>query len=198
MQMDIMELGLYQTNCYIVWEGKDGIVIDPGYDAARILARLEELGVVPLAVVLTHGHFDHVGAVGELANAFDCPVYVAEEDTRLPPKYTLGPIPCTDFLSNGETLTFGPISTKVLHTPGHTPGSCCLIVGDWIFSGDTLFRDTCGRVDLPGGDFREMYRSLRKLYELEGDYSVFPGHGDATTLERERKYNPYMRGAISQ
>ena len=198
MQMEVMELGLYQTNCYIVWEGKDGIVIDPGYDAVRILARLKELGVVPNAVVLTHGHFDHVGAVGEVASAFDCPVYLAQEDTKLPPRYTLGPIPCTDFLSDSEILTFGPISMKVLHTPGHTPGSSCLFVGDWIFSGDTLFRDTCGRVDLPGGDYREMYRSLRRLYELEGDYFVYPGHGDATTLERERKNNPYMRGAISQ
>ena len=198
MQMEVMELGLYQTNCYIVWEGKDGIVIDPGYYAGRILDRLKELDVVPLAVVLTHGHFDHVGAVKELAQAYDCPVYLAEEDTKLPPEYTLGPIACTDFLRDADHLSFGPIDMKVLHTPGHTPGSMCLFVGDWIFSGDTLFRDTCGRVDLPGGDYREMYRSLRKLYELEGDYFVYPGHGDATTLERERKLNPYMRGAISQ
>ena len=198
MQMEIMELGLYQTNCYIVWEGKDGIVIDPGYYAGRILDRLKELDVVPLAVVLTHGHFDHVGAVKELAQAYDCPVYLAEEDTKLLPEYTLGPIACTDFLRDADHLSFGPIDMKVLHTPGHTPGSMCLFVGDWIFSGDTLFRDTCGRVDLPGGDYREMYRSLRRLYELEGDYFVYPGHGDATTLERERKLNPYMRGAISQ
>ena len=197
MQMETMTLGLYQTNCYILWEGNDGIVIDPGYYAGRILARLQELNVVPLAVVLTHGHFDHVGAVKELAQAYNCPVYLAEEDTRLPEEYTLGPIACTNFLRDGETLTLGPIAVKVLHTPGHTPGSSCLLVGQWLFSGDTLFRDACGRVDLPGGDYREMYRSLRKLYELEGDYSVYPGHGEATTLERERKHNPYMRGAIS-
>lgn len=197
MQMETMELGLYQTNCYMIWEGNDGVVIDPGYNAGRILARLEELNVVPLAVILTHGHFDHVGAVKELVQAYGCPVYLAEGDTKLPPEYTLGPIPFTDFLSDGQTLSFGPIVMKVLHTPGHTPGSCCLQVGQWLFSGDTLFRDTCGRVDLPGGDYREMYRSLRKLYELQGDYSVYPGHGEATTLERERKLNPYMRGAIS-
>ena len=197
MQMETMALGLYQTNCYIIWEGNDGIVIDPGYYAGRIIARLQELNVVPLAVVLTHGHFDHVGAVKELVQAYNCPVYLAQEDTMLPPEYTLGPIACTDFLRDGEALAFGTIAMKVLHTPGHTPGSSCLVVGDWLFSGDTLFRDACGRVDLPGGDYREMYRSLRKLYELEGNYSVFPGHGEATTLERERKYNPYMRGAIS-
>ncbi len=197
MQMETMALGLYQTNCYIIWDGNDGVVIDPGYYAERILARLEELNVVPRGVVLTHGHFDHVGAVKGLVQAYGCPVYLAEEDTKLPPEYTLGPIACTNFLQDGETITFGPIVMKVLHTPGHTPGSSCLLAGQWLFSGDTLFRDTCGRVDLPGGDYREMYRSLRKLYELEGDYSVFPGHGEATTLDRERKLNPYMRGAIT-
>lgn len=196
MQMEMMELGLYRTNCYIVWEGREGIVIDPGYDAGRILARLKELEVTPLAIVLTHGHFDHVGAVKEVAQAHQCPVYLAEEEAILPPEITLGPIPYTDVLYDGAVLSFGSLTMEVMLTPGHTPGSSCLKLNGWLFTGDTLFRDACGRVDLPGGDYREMYRSLRKLYELEGDYFVYPGHGDATTLDRERKMNLYMRGAI--
>ncbi len=198
MQMESLTLGLYQTNCYILWEGREALILDPGYDAGRIMAQLERLDVSLRAIVLTHAHFDHVGAVKELLAACACPVYLHPADKTLPQKITLGPLPETKALCEGETVEAGEISLEVLHTPGHTPGSCCLKTGNWLFTGDTLFRDTCGRVDLPGGDFKQMYASLKKLAQLPGDFFVYPGHGEATSLERERKRNPYMKEAVAR
>ena len=194
MQMESMELGLYRTNCYILWETDAAVVIDPGYSAQRILARLHDLGLTLRAIVLTHGHFDHVGAVGELKKAIGCPVWLPAPDTGLPEEITNGPIPYTDTFTEGDTLCLGDITLSVMLTPGHTPGSCCLKTGNLLFTGDTLFRDTCGRTDLPGGDWRQMRASLRRLAAIGEELFVYPGHGDATTLSREKRFNPYLRG----
>ena len=197
MQMEAMELGLLRTNCYLIWDGGSAIAIDPGYDAARIIARLQELRQTLVGIVLTHGHFDHVGAVQGLKDAYACPVYLSEPDTHLPKEMTNGQIPYTNTFQEGDTLSFGAIRLKVLLTPGHTPGSACFRLGPWLFTGDTLFRDACGRTDFPGGSWREMKKSLQRLSALQEDYFVYPGHGDATTLEREKKYNPYLQEALS-
>lgn len=192
MQMESMELGLYRTNCYILWEQDAAIVIDPGYGAPMISRRLEELGLTLCAIVLTHGHFDHVGAIAGLKETCDCPVLLPEGDLALPEEITNGPIPYTATYRDGDTLSFGGISLTALHTPGHTPGSSCLRTGKCLFTGDTLFRDTCGRTDLPGGDWRQMKASLRKLAAIGEDLFVYPGHGEATTLAREKQHNPYL------
>lgn len=198
MQMDILQLGLLGANCYLLWEDRDCAVIDPGGGAKQILSELDGRGLILRAICLTHGHFDHVGAVNELAQATGCRVFFPETDTVLPDRITSGPIAYTDLYSDGARICCGAIELTAIHTPGHTPGSSCLRTGNWLFTGDTLFRGSVGRTDLPGGDGQELAESLRRLCALEGDLFVYPGHGDATTLDRERKSNPYLRGAMER
>ncbi len=195
LNIHTLTLGLYQTNCYIVHKegSKQCIVIDPGYDANTILGRAALLGLQIEAILLTHGHFDHVGAVASLAADTDCRVFLKEEELSLPAAMTAGPLFYTDLYDAEGKLTIADLDIKILHTPGHTPGSVCLMVGDAIFSGDTLFAGSMGRCDFPGSNIFDMRKSLRKLRELPGDYRVFPGHAESTTLEFERKTNPYLR-----
>ena len=195
IQIHTLTLGLYQTNCYIVHKegSKNCVVIDPGYDANTILGRAALLGLQVEAILLTHGHFDHVGAVAALAADTDCRVFLKEEELSLPAVMTAGTLFYTDLYGSDGTLSVADMDFRILHTPGHTPGSVCLMVGDAMFSGDTLFAGSMGRVDFPGSSLMDMRKSLRKLRELPGDYRVFPGHAEATTLEYERKTNPYLR-----
>lgn len=190
-----LTLGLYQTNCYIV--NKDGsdkcIVIDPGYEAHRISDQLEDLGLEPEAILLTHGHFDHVGAVRDLAATYGCRVYLRPEETAMPPQLTAGPLYYTDEYPAQGQLQVAGMDILVMHTPGHTAGSVCLLVEDNLFSGDTLFAGSMGRCDFPGSSIFEMRKSLRRLCALERDYRVFPGHGEVSTLNYEKKTNPYLR-----
>jgi glyoxylase-like metal-dependent hydrolase (beta-lactamase superfamily II) len=194
IQIHTLTLGLYQTNCYIVHaEGSNScVVIDPGYDANTILGRAALLGLEVEAILLTHGHFDHVGAVAALVADTDCRVFLKEEELSLPAAMTAGPLFYTD-LYEGGSLTIAGMDIRILHTPGHTPGSVCLLIGDAMFSGDTLFAGSMGRCDFPGSNLMDMRQSLKKLRALPGDYRVFPGHAEATTLEFERKTNPYLR-----
>ena len=190
-----MALGAYQTNCYIIHEenSKSCCVIDPGYDADRILDKLESLGLSLEAVLLTHGHFDHVGAVKDLAAETQCDVYLHSEDLTMPPMMTAGALYYTKTYAEGSLLKLAGLEISVLHTPGHTPGSVCLLADNTIFSGDTLFQGSCGRTDLPGGDWATITKSLARLASLEGNFWVYPGHGPSTTLRDEKKYNPYMK-----
>jgi glyoxylase-like metal-dependent hydrolase (beta-lactamase superfamily II) len=144
--------------------------------------------------LLTHGHFDHVGAVRAIAAETGCPVYLCAEDLSMPPQMTAGPLYYTHTYQEGDVVNLAGVSVRVLHTPGHTPGSVCLMCEDTIFSGDTLFQDSCGRTDLPGGNWATILQSLKRLANLDGDFTVYPGHGPATTLEEEKRWNPYMRG----
>ena len=194
MNVKKLALGAYQTNCYLLWEGDSAVVIDPGYEADTILRALETLGMELKAILLTHGHFDHVGAVKELVAETGCEVYIHPAERDLPPMITAGQLYFTRTYGEGDTITpVSGIELTVLHTPGHTPGSVCLLWKDQMFSGDTLFQGSCGRVDLPGGDPRVMMESLRRLASLEADYHVHPGHGGSTTLSAEKRYNPYLR-----
>ena len=195
LNIQTLPLGSYQTNCYIAWGEKSEtcVVIDPGYEPETVLAEANRLGKSIAAILLTHGHFDHVGGVGWLAMETDCPVYLHPEDLTLPESFTAGPLIYTHTYDEGDTLELAGLSIRVLHTPGHTPGSVCLLAEDVMFSGDTLFMDSCGRTDFPGGSTAQMRKSLLRLAALETDCRVLPGHGPATTLAEERKYNPYMR-----
>ena len=192
MNIQKLTLGLYQTNTYILSNDTEAVVIDPGYEPDTILDALE--GKNLKAILLTHGHFDHVGAVKELVAETGCKVYIHAADLSLPPMITAGQLYYTHTYAEGDTVC--PIEgaeLHVLHTPGHTPGSVCLLLGDQMFSGDTLFEGSCGRMDLPGGDQLQMHQSLNRLVSLQADYHVHPGHGGSTTLAAEKRYNPYMR-----
>ena len=190
-----LPLGAYQTNTYLVWEETSDtcVVIDPGYEPDTILAEAKKLGKEIAAIFLTHGHFDHVGAVRELVAEVGCPVYLNEADLSMPQQMTAGPLYYTHTYGEGDFVEMAGLAFKVLHTPGHTPGSICLLCENVMFSGDTLFWGSCGRTDLPGGSWTTIRGSLKRLAELSGDYDVYPGHGDATRLDFERKMNPYMR-----
>ena len=190
-----LALGAYQTNCYIIHDetSKTCCVIDPGYDADIILRKLDSLGLKPEAILLTHGHFDHVGAVKELAAETGCEVYIHSADLTMPPMMTAGPLYYTKTYAEGDQLQLAGLNIAVIHTPGHTPGSVCLLVQTSIFSGDTLFQGSCGRTDLPGGAWATILNSLTRLAAIEGNFWVFPGHGGSTTLRDEKRYNPYMK-----
>ena len=195
LQQFTMPLGAYQTNCYIIWaEGSDSCaVIDPGYEPDTILTRAGLLGKKVEAILLTHGHFDHVGAVREIAAVTDCKVYLCADDLAMPHQFTAGDLYYTDTYTEGSIVEAAGLTLKVLHTPGHTPGSICLLCDGNLYAGDTLFQGSCGRTDLPGGDWAQILQSLRRLKELPDKTKVFSGHGPSSTIGDEKQWNPYMR-----
>lgn len=193
MKIITLPLGQLETNCYLVAD-ENGVaaVIDPADNAPAILRCARENGLTVRAIMLTHGHFDHVGAVSALREALHCPVYLHENELTLPPRLTNGPLTCTDFYAEGDTVSVGALDFAVLHTPGHTSGSVCLRCENALFAGDTLFAGACGRTDLSGGSDAQMRESLARLAAIEDDLTVLPGHGEATTLGREKRSNPYL------
>lgn len=202
-----LETGAYQANCYVCDCG-DGtaFIIDPGDDAGRIRAALLEAKVTPEAILLTHGHLDHISALTELLAVWPVPVYLAAGDARfaftaqneIPCYQPVGMVPeKLKDLTDGQTLTFGSATVTVLATPGHSPGSVCFQVKDGetdvLFSGDTLFAGSIGRTDFPGGDNAAMGKSLRRLAALPPALPVYPGHGPATNIGRECRVNPFLQ-----
>ena len=183
-------VGSLQTNCYLLIdeETKSAALIDPGDEAERLLALVKSEGVTLKYILLTHGHRDHTLAVPALKKALpDVPVYIGEADAHSPD---------LKYYGEGDTLPLSSLTIKVLATPGHTLGGVTLLVGDAMFPGDTLFAGSMGRTDLPGGNDAQMLASLRRLAQIEGDYTVYPGHMNATTLAREKAMNPYLRHAL--
>ena len=192
VSFNTLPLGAYQTNCYILKNDGKALVIDPGYEPETVLAHLRWEGLTLEAILLTHGHFDHVGAVKKLAAQTQCRVYLHPEENTMPPMMTAGKLHYTHTYGEGDILELAGLTLRVLHTPGHTPGSVCLLCQDVLFSGDTLFSGSCGRTDLPGGDWPTIQKSLRRLAGIEADLTVCPGHGEASTLSREKVTNPYL------
>ena len=194
LQVHALTLGAYQVNCYIIHDEKSPscCVIDPGYEADTIVDKLSQLGLTLEAILLTHGHFDHVGAVRDLAADTGCQVWLCADDLALPTNLTAGPLCYTNTYAEGTTLHLAGLDISVLQTPGHTPGSVCLLTENTLFSGDTLFAGSCGRTDLPGGSWEQMRSSLKRLSEIAANLWVLPGHGESTMLESEKKYNPYL------
>lgn len=195
MKITTLPLGYLQTNCYILQSDTGHcLVIDPADQADMILDFIQTKGLTLDAILLTHGHFDHVGAVKDLVAETGCPVYLHEGDLSLPPAITAGKLYHTHTYDEGDTLTLAGLTFTVLHTPGHTPGSVCLQFEKDLFTGDTLFCGSIGRTDLPGGSMPTMAATLRRLSKLEGNWQVWPGHGESTTFATEKGYNPYLRG----
>jgi len=201
MKIHTLPLGDYQTNTYIVENEGHCAIVDPGYEPETILAFLKKHALTADAILLTHGHFDHVGAVEKIVEETGCKLWMSERDwsqKNSPLTNYFYPIANCDFAEvqfceEGEEISAAGLTFKTLETPGHTHGSVCYLCGDALFSGDTLFAGSCGRTDLPGGDWITILKSLRRLSQLSGDYTVFPGHGNSTTLSQEKLYNPYMR-----
>ena len=199
MQIKALPVGAMGTNCYLLEDESTNAaaVVDPGGDAGRILAQLRADGMTVRAILLTHAHFDHTGAVSELRQALPgVPVYLHPADAALLGSDIFPPIGATVPYDEGDALTVGSLTVRVLHTPGHTPGGVTLLAGDALFTGDTLFQGSMGRTDFEGGSYAEIMASLGRLGRLSGDYHVLPGHMGASTLEQERKTNYYLREAM--
>lgn len=199
MKKDVytLPLGKLEADCYIVdCGGGAAAVIDPGADADVIISHIESLGLRAAAVLLTHGHFDHVGACGDISERYNCPIYISAVEHKLTPVLRRGLCESTCDISDGDIIEIGELTFTVLATPGHSRGSVCYSCGELLFTGDTLFRSACGRMDLDGGSMNDMPASLCRLAAIPGDCRVLPGHGDATTLERERRENPAIRRAL--
>ena len=202
MNIETFPVGSLATNCYLLSDSGECCLIDPGDSGAFLLGQVEASGCALRCILLTHGHFDHYSAVEEILAAYpSLPVYLHEKDLaeseeqlrmrRLPEKNQR-------YYREGDQLTLGSLSVTVMETPGHSQGSVCLVVEDAIFSGDTLFRLSCGRTDLEGGDYKDMLRSLGRLGRLAGQYRVYPGHEEFTDLDTERDGNPYVQQGMQR
>jgi glyoxylase-like metal-dependent hydrolase (beta-lactamase superfamily II) len=193
----------FATNCWLLArEGREeAVVIDPGFSPDRVRRLLESAGKRPVAVLATHGHYDHVGAAAELCGT-ELPFYIHKDDEQAlvdPQAWGSGmPIPVPTpadvrTFSEGDVLELADMSLEVLHTPGHTPGSSCFRADDLFFSGDLVFRGAIGRYDFPNSSGEDMWASLRRFLALPDGLGVYPGHGDTTTVELERRTNPFLR-----
>lgn len=203
MRIYTLQVGEIGTNCYLAAsDAGNAAIVDPGAEPERIAAALTQYSLTPALILLTHGHFDHIGAAEALRQWYHIPLYVHAADAELlsdPAKnggkglmgreVTAG---CDHLLVDGDRIPLDELEFQVIHTPGHTKGSVCFAADGLLLTGDTLFCRGIGRTDLYGGSFPEIRRSLSRLATLEGDRRVFPGHGPATTLDAERAENPYL------
>jgi hydroxyacylglutathione hydrolase len=204
MTVHCLTVGPVEANCYIVdCGGGRALVIDPGEEGERILRKVRELDLVVDAIVDTHGHFDHLGANAALVDGTGAPLMIHPSDlfylrsAGADAAYyglSLEPSPEPDILlDDGDIIDAGDITFTVIHTPGHSPGGICLLCDGCIFTGDTLFADSIGRTDLPGGNTEILLDSIRrKLLPLDEELTVYPGHGPETSIGREKVFNPFL------
>ena len=203
MEIKTLQVGPIGTNCYLLCDETEHrcAVIDPGGDPLMVAAAVKDTGCAPAVILLTHGHYDHTGAVADLQAKWpQVPVYLNRRDQYEGDAYLqqlVPPVADTRSYDEGDTIAVGGLTLSVLATPGHSEGGVTLRCGDALFCGDTLFAGSCGRTDFPGGSVKKIMASLKRLGSLEGDLTVYPGHMEPSTLERERAWNPYLRQAMN-
>ena len=200
MLIKTLPVGQLEENCYVVTNEKtlECVVIDPGDESNTILDYIESNHLSCRAIMITHGHYDHVGAADAVAEETGATVYMNTRDDKGGRSYHLPyclPKVGIDY-DDGDVIDEAGLRFEIIATPGHTPGGVTIRCENALFTGDTLFRGSCGRVDLEGGDAHEEMLSLKRICSLPGDYEVYPGHMDSTTLERERMFNYYCREAM--
>jgi len=205
MKLDSMVVGPLGVNCYIVSEDGKAVIVDPGGHAEEIIKHIEKEGLEPVAVVNTHGHFDHIGGVVQIIKKYEIPFMLHKDDEFLcshgaETSSMFGfaemknPV-VTDYLSDGQELDFDGIKITVIHTPGHTPGGVSLYLKELgsVMTGDTLFLESVGRSDFPYADTTQLMNSIKSgLFTLSEDTKVYPGHGPATSIGHEKAYNPFL------
>ena len=206
MKIHTLILGEIAENCYIIEaQSKNAVIIDCGDEAERVLSFIQKNGLTVKKILLTHGHFDHMNAVSEVVKNTGAEVFIHKNDAPMllspnlslayfMPAMKFNPVLNYKTIADGDVIIQDELEFKVLHTPGHTLGGACYICENAIFSGDTLFAGTVGRTDFPGGSFEEIKKSVDRIADLEGNFDVYCGHGEATTLDIERKTNMYLKG----
>jgi glyoxylase-like metal-dependent hydrolase (beta-lactamase superfamily II) len=207
LRVESFSLGPLENNTYLVWdpESKEAVLVDPTMDSERLAARIRELGLSLKAILNTHGHFDHLAGNAFFASEFGCPVLIHENERpilREMPFYaslfgfTVTPSPEPGgLLKHGDLIPVGGASLRVLHTPGHSPGGACFAADGFVLSGDTLFAQSVGRTDLPGGSYETLLESIRReLFQLPDKTEVLPGHGPPTLIGFEKRHNPFVGG----
>ena len=198
MIIEAIPAGIYDANCYILVEEntKECGIIDPGGDSERLISQIDKLNAKPKFILLTHGHMDHVGGVIDLVKKYNIPFYISKADEEYMEKddFVFGTLPkASGYLKENDILKLGDEIIKVLETPGHTKGGLCFLLNNKVFTGDTLFNGSIGRTDFIGGSMSEIINSIKeKLLPLGDRVDVYPGHGDMTTIEHEKKYNPFL------
>jgi len=198
MIFEQIPVGQMQNFSYIIGdeESKISVVVDPGWEIDKILDIAKKHDLDIKFILITHSHYDHIDKVKEMVNATDAVVYVHEDDSLEIKKLNIEKI---KKIKDNEFINIGKIKVKVIHTPGHSPGSVCYLFDNKLITGDMLFVEAIGRVDLPGGDIEKMFNSLQKLKELNDDIEVYPGHDYGSiphsTIKHEKENNPYMKSS---
>ena len=202
MEIRTLHLGLIKTNCYLLSTERAAVVIDPGFERPGTLDFFNANADKERLILLTHAHFDHIGGAEILREKAGVKIGIGELDADALADTALNlsdmfhahisPFKPDFTYKNGDIITVGDIELKVISTPGHTVGGVSYLTGDCLFSGDTLFQNSIGRTDFPGGDIKALMRSVKKLLTLPADTKVYPGHGDSTTIAREKEYNMFV------
>ncbi len=196
LTMTKLSMGHMENNTYVLSKGKEAIVIDPSFDYDCIIAHLKENDFKLLAILTTHGHYDHIFSCAKLKQETGAKIYMHKEELVLLDYYVehnqVENFEVDCFINDGETLNLLDEEIKIMGTPGHSKGCVCYIVQDMIFVGDTLFKGSMGRVDLPTSQPKVMLQSLKKFHELNRDYKLYSGHGQDSTLSFELSNNPYL------
>ncbi len=205
MIFEALEVGIYGANCYIAGseETHEAAIIDPGAEFNKIDKKINALGLTPKIVILTHCHGDHIGAVEEFIDKYGTKVYIHTEDAEALNNGSMNfsksmfgkgiSIKADVELEDGDVITLGELKFEIIHTPGHTRGGICIKVGNIMMTGDTLFSNSIGRTDFPGGSFEEIIKSIKdKIFKYEDDTVIYPGHMSPSTIKKEKQYNPFV------